>query len=303
MRIQSNNQQPITNNQQQKPPWLKIRPPTTDKFATIKQLLKAKKLNTVCTEANCPNASKCWSSGTATFMILGDTCTRACRFCNVKSGNPNKKIDLNEPQHLSGAVKIMKLTHVVITCVTRDDLLDGGAEHWYNCISKLKKDHPNLTIEILISDLNGDIKALEKIIDAKPDVIGHNLETVKRLQAEVRDPRANYEKSLKMLAAVKQIDPKIYTKTSLMLGLGETEKEVEKTMKDARKAGTDFLTLGQYLQPGPYHLPVKKYIPPEQFKHYKTLAKKHGFVYCASAPFVRSSYKAGEYFKEKNVYR
>ncbi len=305
MRIQTKQNQAVitklTKNQLPKPSWMKIRPPTTDRFVHIKKLLKEKKLNTVCAEARCPNISECWSGGTATFMIMGDTCTRACRFCMVKSGNPKGKLDPKEPENLVKAIEIMKLEYVVLTCVTRDDLADGGAEHWVNCITALKKAHPKLIIELLISDLNGNLDALKKIIDAHPHVLGHNLETVERLQGAVRDPRANYQKSLKILASSKKFDPTIYTKTSLMVGIGETEDEIIATMKDSRAQNIDIITFGQYLRPSPFHLPVKEYVKPEQFNRYKTLAKEHGFLYCASGPFVRSSYRAGEYFLKNTL--
>lgn len=282
-----------------KPLWLRIRPPATDNFARIKSLMKEKRLNTVCSEAACPNAAECWSSGTATFMVLGDTCTRACRFCNVKSGNPRGLIDKNEPKNLVEAVKIMNLKYAVLTCVTRDDLPDGGAGHFADCIGALKKASPGLKIEVLISDLGGNREALKKIIAASPDVIGHNVETVARLQQAVRDPRAVYEKSLSVLRAAKNdIMPgqKLLTKSSVMVGLGETRAEVIQTMKDLRAANVDLLTIGQYLRPSPYHLPVRKYVTPAQFRDYEKAAKKLGFLACASGPFVRSSYRAGEFF-------
>lgn len=308
-----------------KPPWMKIRPPTTDKFTEIKRLLKEKKLNTVCAEAACPNISECWSGNagangrgaTATFMIMGETCTRACRFCYVKSGNPKGKLDPDEPRHLVEAVKIMGLEYVVLTCVTRDDLPDGGAQHWVDCITALKETHPRLIIELLTSDFDGNLEAMHKVIAAGPHVFGHNLETVERLQSAVRDPRANYQKSLKILEHAKKIAnglnkakkwPKslpgqtFYTKTSLMLGLGETEPEVIQTMKDARAIGVDIITFGQYLRPSPFHLPIHEYVKPDQFHRYKQLAKELKFLYCAAGPFVRSSYKAGELFL-KNVIR
>lgn len=313
-----------------KPSWLKIRPPSSNKYSNIKALLKQKKLYTVCSEANCPNITECWSSGTATFMILGDTCTRACRFCNVKSGNPGGKIDANEPQNIVEAIKIMNLDYVVITCVTRDDLKDGGAAHFAKCIKAIKDYNPKILVEVLISDLAGNHEALKTIIEAKPDVLAHNMETVERLQSVIRDARANYQRSLKILEEAKKITcasqkisrlqteiihdsqentshknaksararshPSPLTKTSLMLGLGETQEEVLKAMQDLREIGTDIVTFGQYLQPSPFHFPIKEYITPEQFKKYENMAKKLGFLFCASGPLVRSSYKAGEYF-------
>ncbi len=283
-----------------KPDWLKIRPPTTEKYAGIATLLRAKKLATVCAEAHCPNIAECWSGGTATFMLLGETCTRACRFCYVKSGNPRGLLDETEPRRLVEAATIMKLEYVVLTCVTRDDLPDGGAGHFARCIRALKEAHPKLLVEVLISDLNGNLEALQTIVDAKPEVIAHNLETVKRLQGAIRDPRANYEKSLKILEEVKKMDPTRYTKSAQMLGLGETEGEVVQSMKDLRTIGVDVVTYGQYLRPSEFHVPVHEYVSPEQFKRYEVLAKEHGFLYCASGAFVRSSYKAGELFM-KNV--
>ncbi len=295
-----------------KPPWLRIRPPAPGKeqnnYQQIRALLKQKKLYTVCTEAACPNAAECWSSGTATFMILGDTCTRACKFCNVKCGNPRGIVDQREPENLVEAVKTMKLKYVVITCVTRDDLPDGGAEQFAKCIGAIKKFNPKILVEVLISDLAGNMDALKTIIKAKPDVLAHNLETVERLQKAVRDPRAGYTSSLKILKQAKNTTtaptpppagapPSPLTKTSLMLGLGETAKEITQTMRDLRAANVDIITFGQYLQPGPLHLPVKKYITPRTFQNLQQQAQKMGFRYCASGPFVRSSYRAGEFFE------
>ncbi len=297
-----------------KPTWLKIRPPKNTeerkKYLGIRELLAQKKLYTVCTEANCPNASECWSTGTATFMILGDTCTRACKFCNVKCGNPKGVIDPDEPQNIVDAVKIMKLNYVVITCVTRDDLEDGGAEHFANCIKAIKEYNPKILVEVLISDLGGNLKALQTILNAAPDVLAYNVETVERLQSQVRDPRASYERTMTILSEAKKIsetmyrsrpnkapnDQKILTKTSLMLGLGESDQEIIQTMKDLRAINVDIITFGQYLQPGPYHHPVIKYYEPAEFKHYEQIAQEIGFLYCASGPLVRSSYKAGELF-------
>ncbi len=285
-----------------KPDWLRIRPPTTEKYAGIATLLRAKKLATVCAEAHCPNIAECWSGGTATFMLLGETCTRACRFCYVKSGNPRGLLDETEPRRLVEAATIMKLEYVVLTCVTRDDLPDGGAGHFARCIRALKEAHPKLLIEVLISDLNGNLEALQTIVEANPEVIAHNLETVERLQGAIRDPRANYAKSLKILEEVKRLDPTRYTKSAQMLGLGETEEEVVQSMKDLRAIGVDVVTYGQYLRPSEFHVPVHEYVKPEQFKRYEALAKEHGFLYCASGAFVRSSYKAGELFM-KNILR
>ncbi len=318
MRIQTNfSKQPAGEKEIQKlpkPSWLKIRPPKNTeerkKYLGIRTLLAQKKLNTVCTEANCPNASECWSSGTATFMILGDTCTRACKFCNVKCGNPKGVIDPKEPENIVEAVKIMKLNYVVITCVTRDDLEDGGAQHFANCIKAIKEYNPKILVEVLISDLGGNLKALQTVLNAAPDVLAYNVETVERLQFQVRDPRASYKRTMTILGETKKISEnlssdkvnstsikhKIFTKTSLMLGLGETEQEIIQTMKDLRAIGVDIITFGQYLQPSSCHQPVIKYYEPKEFKHYEQKAQEMGFMYCASGPLVRSSYKAGELF-------
>ncbi len=277
--------------------------------------MRMKRLTTVCAEAHCPNIAECWSGGTATFMLMGETCTRACRFCYVKSGNPRGLLDKTEPRRLVEAATIMKLEYVVLTCVTRDDLPDGGAGHFAACIKALKEAHPKLLIEVLISDLNGNLEALKTIVDARPEVIAHNLETVERLQGDVRDPRANYRKSMKILEEAKKIaarapageeafggaaGQKLYTKSAIMLGLGEREEEVVQYMKDLRAIDVDVVTFGQYLRPSEFHIPIREYVTPEQFKKYELLAKELGFLYCASGAFVRSSYKAGELFM-KNV--
>lgn len=283
-----------------KPEWLKIRPPTTSLYAHTAALMRMKRLTTVCAEAHCPNIAECWSGGTATFMLMGETCTRACRFCYVKSGNPKGLLDKTEPRRLVEAATIMKLEYVVLTCVTRDDLPDGGAGHFAACIKALKEAHPRLLIEVLISDLNGNLEALKTIVDAKPEVIAHNLETVERLQGDVRDPRANYKKSMNILEEAKRMDPTRYTKSAIMLGLGEREEEVVQYMKDLRAINVDVVTFGQYLRPSEFHVPIHEYVTPEQFKKYETLARELGFLYCASGAFVRSSYKAGELFM-KNI--
>lgn len=306
MRVTTKQNQTLTQKLKQdqqvlpKPAWLKIRPPSTEKFAQIKGLVKSKKLATVCEEARCPNISECWSGGTATFMLMGDTCTRACRFCMVKSGNPKGVLDPYEAKNLVESVKKMKLDYVVLTCVTRDDLEDGGAAHFAHCVKSLKKEIPGILIELLISDLNGNFAALKVILDANPDVLGHNVETVERLQGAIRDPRANYKKSLSILEKSKKLRPDIYTKSSLMLGLSEMEEEVTQTMKDLRAINVDFVTFGQYLRPSPFHVAIHEYIKPEQFNKYQLIAKDLGFLYCASGPFVRSSYRAGELFL-KNI--
>lgn len=277
-----------------KPPWLKIRPPTTEKFNTIKQKLRKIKLRTVCEEAHCPNLSECWSGGTATFMLMGDTCTRGCRFCAVKTGNPHGWLDEKEPEKLAEAISTFGLDYAVITSVARDDLPDGGAEHLSKCIIEVREKCPEVLIEILIPDFRGHLDALRKIVDARPNVIAHNVETVERLTKYVRDGRAKYRQSLEVLANIKKLDPTIYSKSGIMLGLGETEEEVAQTMKDLRAIDVDIFTMGQYLRPSAAHIAVKKYVPPDIFEKYKKIGEELGFLYVASGPFVRSSYKAGK---------
>ena len=289
----------IISEQINKPSWLKIRPASSEKYYEIRELHKKLNLHSVCIEANCPNASECWSTGTATFMIMGDTCTRACKFCNVKTSlNPPAPLDKNEPKNLAKAISKLNLGYIVITSVDRDDLKDQGAEHFAECIKELKK-IPGLKVEVLTPDFQGKKELIEIVVEAEPDVFGHNLETVERLQKKVRDLKAGYEQSLKVLNYVKKINPEIYTKSSLMLGLGETKEEVIQSMKDLRKIKVDVLTLGQYLRPSKKHLPVKEYVLPEQFKEYEKIGKELGFKYIASGPFVRSSYKAAELFLKK----
>ena len=278
-----------------KPNWLKIKLEKNNNFQDIEEALKEENLVTVCEEAHCPNISECWNSGTATFMILGDTCTRACKFCAVKTAFPAKPVDKEEPRKLANLLKKWNLSYIVITSVDRDDLIDQGSNHFANCIKEIKKEN-NITIEVLIPDFRGREDLINNIIKSKPNVISHNIETVERLQKSVRDPRANYEQSLKVLKYVKDTDNKIFTKSSIMLGLGETEVEVIQTMKDLRGINVDFLTLGQYLRPSLKNIEVKEYVSPDKFNFYKKIGEELGFLYVASGPFVRSSYKAGEFF-------
>ena len=288
---------------QKKPDWLKIRPPS-EKFHEIKHTLRKLNLTTVCEEAHCPNAAECWSGGTATFMVMGDTCTRGCRFCNIKTAKEGQPLDQEEPQKIAKAIKEWKLKYVVITSVDRDDLPDQGASHFAKCITEIKKQHPKTIVEVLIPDFQGNTTHLQTIIDANPDVIAHNVETVERLQPTVRDRRANYNQSLKVLQNIKDLNHtknKIFTKTSLMIGLGETEQEITQTCKDLRAINTDIITFGQYLQPSKRHIKVHEYVHPDQFEKYKQETLKLGFMYCASGPFVRSSYKAAELFIEGKI--
>ena len=285
----------------EKPQWLKIKLAAGDSFSNIKNTLKQHKLHTVCESAHCPNISECWNTGTATFMLMGDVCTRACKFCAVKTGNPMKKLDAEEPKKLAQALaEIRMFDYVVLTSVNRDDLEDGGASHFAECVKEIKRAYPEIIVEVLIPDFKGDAEALKKIIEAKPEVIAHNIETVKRLQRKARDPRANYKQSLKVLENVKSMNPKIYTKSTIMLGLGETDEEIIQAMKDLRAINADILTIGQYLRPSGWHIPISSFVEPAKFKYFEHKALELGFLSCASGPFVRSSYRAGELFV-KNV--
>jgi lipoic acid synthetase len=282
-------------NYQRKPEWLKVKLPQGEDFKDIRNNLREKGLATVCEEAKCPNISECWSSRTATVMILGDTCTRACKFCNVKTGNPKGFLNPEEIQNTSNMVKIMNLRYVVITSVDRDDLPDHGAGHFAAVIKKVNEDHPETKVEVLIPDFAGDHERMHLLAQSKPFVIAQNIETVKRLTHPVRDPRAGYEKTFDCLKFYKEHYPSIQTKTSIMVGLGETWTELQETLEDARTAGVDIVTFGQYLQPSKRHLNVEKYYTPDEFAELKRMALKMGFKFVASGPLVRSSYKAGDF--------
>ncbi len=284
-----------------KPEWLKIRPPSGEKYLMIKGLKEGLELHTVCEEAHCPNIYECWGGGTATFMVMGDLCTRHCRFCAVKSGRPNGYLDPLEPVKLAYAIRRMNLRYVVVTSVDRDDLEDGGASHFAACIREIRRLNPSIYIEVLIPDFRGDVEALKRVVEARPHVVAHNIETVRRLTPAVRDPRAGYDQSLAVLENIKKLDGGIYTKSSIMVGLGESKEEVVSAMKDLRGVGVDFLTIGQYLQPSNGHIPVKEYVHPDVFEEYRLIGESLGFKYVASGPLVRSSYKAGEYFIMKNL--
>ncbi len=282
-------------NYQRKPEWLKVKLPQGDDFKDIRNNLREKGLATVCEEAKCPNISECWSARTATVMILGDTCTRACKFCNVKTGNPKGFLNPEEIQNTSNMVKIMSLRYVVITSVDRDDLPDHGAGHFAAVIKKVNEDHPKTKVEVLIPDFDGKEERMHTLAQAKPYVIAQNIETVKRLTHPVRDPRAGYEKTLNCLKFYKDNYPHIQTKTSLMVGLGETWTEIQEALEDIRRADVDIVTFGQYLQPTKRHLDVKRFYSPEEFDELKRMALKLGFKFVASGPLVRSSYKAGDF--------
>lgn len=284
-----------------KPSWLKISLETSPKFKEVKALTTQHKLATVCEEAKCPNINECWSHGTATIMLMGAVCTRACRFCSVDTGNPHGWLDKDEPLKAAETVKIMNLGYVVLTSVDRDDLQDGGAAHYANTIAAIKKVCPETKVEALTPDFDGKIEALDLLIASGVDVFAQNVETVERLTHVVRDPRAGYHKTIEVLRYVKVKAPHILTKTSLMLGFGETETEVLKTMDDLRNAKVDILTLGQYLQPTLHHLPVTAYITPETFQYYRRVGLEKGFFEVASGPMVRSSYRADRVFKKNNL--
>jgi len=284
-----------------RPDWIRVKAPVSQGYKDTHALMREKRLHTVCEEAACPNIGECWSQGHATVMILGDTCTRACAFCNVKTGVPGK-VDADEPRHLAEAIGALQLKHVVITSVDRDDLEDGGASHFAQCIDYLRMTAPNTTVEILTPDFQKKDGAIDVVTRAKPDVFNHNIETVPRLYRTIR-PGARYFHSLYLLQRVKEIDPSIFTKSGLMVGLGESKEEVIQLMDDLRAADVDFITIGQYLQPTPKHAPIDRYVEPEEFEYYARVAKTKGFLMVASSPLTRSSYHAGDDFAKMRANR
>ena len=280
-----------------KPDWLKTKIPAGDTFVAIKKDLRERKLFTVCEEAKCPNISSCWSSNTATFMVLGDTCTRACRFCNVKTGNPGGWLDPHEPDQTAESARIMALRYAVITMVDRDDLPDGGAAHVGQVIQRVKTVNPGIKIEILAGDFHQDAASLRTVLAPQPEVFAHNIETVRRLTPRVRDARASYQKSLEVLRLVKKLaDYPLITKSALMLGLGETSAECEDALGDLREHGVDFITIGQYMRPSKQHLAIKRWVPPAEFDELAAKARTMGFRAVVAGPLVRSSYKAAEFY-------
>jgi lipoic acid synthetase len=287
---------------QRKPDWIRVKAPTSRAFGETRELMRSLKLNTVCEEAACPNIGECWTKKHATVMILGDVCTRACAFCNVKTGMP-RAVDRDEPAHVAEAAARMGLEHIVITSVDRDDLPDGGAGQFVRVIEELRARTPNTTIEILTPDFRGKMRAaVEAIVAAGPDVYNHNLETVPRLYPTIR-PGARYYASLRLLEEVKAHDPLIFTKSGIMLGLGEERLEVHQVMDDMRSAGIDFLTMGQYLRPTPKHAEVKEFVTPQAFSAYGAIARAKGFLQVAASPLTRSSYHAGEDFAQMRAAR
>ncbi|HSW53533.1 MAG TPA: lipoyl synthase [Ignavibacteriaceae bacterium] len=277
-----------------RPDWLKVKLPTGDNYSDVRNLMREKKLNTVCEEAKCPNIAECWNHRTATFMILGDTCTRSCGFCNVKLGMPTE-LDLDEPRRVVDAIKQLDLRHAVITSVNRDELEDGGAFIFRECVRLVREEKPDCTVEILIPDFKGDEKAFEIIMDYPPDILNHNLETVKRLYHAVR-PQAKYERSLHLIKWFKS--RRLKTKSGIMVGIGETTEEVLDLMKDLYSHGCEIMTIGQYLQPTKVHLPVDRFVTPEEFGMYKVEGLKMGFKVVESSPLVRSSYHADQHARD-----
>ncbi|WP_404933083.1 lipoyl synthase [Nitratireductor sp. ac15] len=284
-----------------KPKWIRVKAPTSQGYLETREIVKSNKLVTVCEEAGCPNIGECWDKKHATFMILGEICTRACAFCNVATGIPGP-VDINEPENVAKAVREMALKHVVITSVDRDDLADGGAQHFADVIGAIRAASPETTIEILTPDFLRKDGALEIVVAAKPDVFNHNLETVPGNYLKVR-PGARYFHSLRLLQQVKELDPTMFTKSGIMVGLGEERNEVLQLMDDLRSANVDFMTIGQYLQPTRKHHPVKKFVTPEEFKSYETVAYTKGFLMVSSSPLTRSSHHAGEDFAKLKAAR
>lgn len=279
------------NRNERKPPWIRVPLPVGKKYSGVLNSVRKHRLHTVCEESHCPNIGECWSAGTATLMVLGSVCTRACRFCAVDTGNPQGWIDTEEPENCAKAVHIMRLSYVVLTSVDRDDLTDGGASHYAACVTAIHSRNPTTTIEALTPDFAGDREAVETVVASPVNVFAQNIETVRSLTSRVRDPRAGYDQTLDVLRHAKSIG-KIHTKSSLMLGLGESEREIRTTMEDLLNSNVDFLTLGQYLRPTKNHLPVERWVVPDEFEYYKELGLELGFKDVAAGPLVRSSYRA-----------
>jgi lipoyl synthase len=284
---------------QRRPEWIKVRAPIGEKYEEIKTLMRSKELNTVCEEAMCPNLGECWGSGTATFLMLGDVCTRSCVFCDIKHGSP-VEMDWEEPNRIAQAVKDMDLKHAVITSVNRDERKDGGAPIFAMLIKRIRQIHPGCSIEILIPDFKGDIEALQIVMEARPEILNHNVETVPRLFKQIQ-PQDQYQWAADTLTNVKRIDPEVLTKSGIMLGLGETFDEVKAVMEDQRKWGVDILTIGQYLAPSKAHLPIQRYYTPAEFDELKDFGMEIGFKWVESGPLVRSSYHAGEQVRALSV--
>jgi lipoyl synthase len=284
-----------------KPPWLKARAPTGAGFASVRALVREHRLATVCEEAKCPNIGECWNAGTATLMLMGAVCTRACRFCSVDTGNPHGWLDAGEPESAARTVELLGLGYVVLTSVDRDDLPDGGAAHYAACVRAIKARNPQTAVEALTPDFQGVLRDVETVVDSGIEVFAQNIETVRRLTHPVRDPRAGYDQTLAVLAHAKRHRPEVLTKSSLMLGLGETDAEIAATLADLRNARVDIVTLGQYLRPTANHLPVERYVTPQEFDRYRQQALSLGFLECVSGPLVRSSYRAERALERNNA--
>jgi lipoic acid synthetase len=284
-----------------KPPWLRAPLATGAAFGAVKQIVREHRLSTVCEEAKCPNIGECWNAGTATIMLMGAVCTRACRFCAVDTGNPRGWLDTEEPENVAKSVQLMRLKYVVLTSVNRDDLPDGGAAHYAAAVRAIKRLNPDTAVEALTPDFQGALADVYTVLDSGLEVFAQNVETVRRLTHPVRDPRAGYDQTIGVLRAAKDHRPEVLTKTSLMLGLGETDEEIRTTLGDLRAARVDVLTLGQYLRPTPNHLNVERFVTPQQFDQYRVWALEQGFLECVSGPLVRSSYRAEQALARNNA--
>jgi lipoic acid synthetase len=284
-----------------KPPWLRARAPTGRGYNVVRSLVREHHLATVCEEAKCPNIGECWNAGTATLMLMGAVCTRACRFCSVDTGNPHGWLDADEPENAARTVELLGLRYVVLTSVDRDDLEDGGAAHYAACVRAIKRRNPHTAVEALTPDFQGLRSAVETVVDSGIEVFAQNIETVRRLTHPVRDPRAGYEQTLEVLRIAKRRRAQLLTKSSVMLGLGESDEEIEATLLDLRAAGADLVTLGQYLRPTVHHLPVQRFVTPAEFDRYRARALAHGFRECVSGPLVRSSYRAEQALNGNNA--
>ena len=286
---------------QRLPPWLRARAPTGTAFHNLRALVREHRLATVCEEAHCPNIGECWNAGTATLMLMGAVCTRACRFCSVDTGNPHGWLDAAEPENAARTVELLQLRYVVLTSVDRDDLPDGGAAHYAACVRAIKRRNPGTAVEALTPDFRGVLTDVATVVDSGIEVFAQNIETVRRLTHPVRDPRAGYEQTLAVLAHAKRHRPAVLTKSSLMLGLGESDAEIEATLVDLRAAGVELVTLGQYLRPTLNHLPVERFVTPAEFDGYRAQALALGFLECVSGPLVRSSYRAEQALNRNNA--
>jgi lipoic acid synthetase len=284
-----------------KPAWLRVRVGGGERYQTVRDTVRSHRLATVCEESHCPNIGECWNNGTATLMLMGAVCTRACRFCSVDTGNPRGWLDADEPRHAAESVRLMGLAYVVLTSVDRDDLPDGGAAHYAACVRAIKAVNPNTAVEALTPDFRGDPAAIATVVESGLEVFAQNLETVERLTHVVRDPRAGYAQTLNVLARAKRVRPTVLTKSSLMLGLGETDEEVQAAMRDLRAHDVDIVTLGQYLRPTPNHLPVERWVPPEAFEALRQFGLELGFLEVAAGPLVRSSYRADRILERNNL--